>query len=77
MSKLLRAKIQLDSKYTGEHIYDLYATVNHMGVAGGGHYTSFCQYKEDNKWFVKDDSRSWAIEDIASPYVYILFYKKR
>ena len=37
MTELLRAKIQLDSKYTGEHIYDLYATVNHIGVPGGYH----------------------------------------
>lgn len=57
--------------------FNLFATVNHMGVAGGGHYNAFVNY-DDNEWFTKDDTqvRHMNESSLQSPSVYILFYHK-
>jgi ubiquitin carboxyl-terminal hydrolase 4/11/15 len=60
-------------------IYDLYATSNHDGKLGGGHYWAYV--KNNGIWYEMDDSRETPLhgnlrtEDDSSAY--ILFYKSR
>jgi ubiquitin C-terminal hydrolase len=58
--------------------YELFGTVNHMGVAGGGHYNAFVKYGDEPGWFVKDDSsvRGISESEAQSKAVYILFYRR-
>ena len=58
--------------------YELYATVNHFGVAHGGHYTAACKY-DDERWYTKDDSQSKGIaeSDVSGPSAYILFFRRQ
>mmetsp|Transcript_39815 Transcript_39815/g.64580 ORF Transcript_39815/g.64580 Transcript_39815/m.64580 type:complete len:894 (-) Transcript_39815:121-2802(-) len=60
-------------------IYDLFAVSNHYGGLGGGHYTAFCQNKDDGKWYKFDDSHVSEIQESAvqSTAAYVLFYKRR
>jgi len=58
-------------------LYDLYATVNHVGRLGHGHYTAFA--KKDDVWRCYDDSKVTPVEEtkVISPSAYLLFYKLR
>ncbi|TXT15799.1 hypothetical protein VHUM_00302 [Vanrija humicola] len=64
---------------TEPYIYDLYAVDNHFGGLGGGHYTAFCQNKEDNHWYNFDDSRvsKANVDSVQSRAAYLLFYQRR
>lgn len=66
-----------DQQQNPDPKYELYATVNHFGVANGGHYTAYCKY-EGEKWFVKDDNtvRGLASNSISGPSTYILFFRR-
>lgn len=55
--------------------YELYATINHGGGLGGGHYTATCL--QSGNWYLKNDGNSTESNDPTnregrSPYV--LFY---
>lgn len=58
--------------------YELFATVNHHGVAGGGHYTAQAKHPVTGKWNLFDDEKS---APIASPHIdksaYIVMYRKK
>lgn len=58
--------------------YELFATVNHHGVAGGGHYTSQAKNPITGNWNLFDDERSMQIQ---TPHIdhsaYILMYRKK
>jgi len=60
--------------------YSLYATVNHSGGLGGGHYTAYAKLGQDSdqQWFYFNDSTaSRASEsDVVSKASYILFYRR-
>ncbi|RQM21633.1 hypothetical protein B5M09_010946, partial [Aphanomyces astaci] len=60
-------------------IYDLYATTNHVGSMGFGHYTAFAQDQQTRLWYHFDDSSvtSAAASSVVSNTAYILFYKRR
>ncbi|RHY12190.1 hypothetical protein DYB36_009163, partial [Aphanomyces astaci] len=60
-------------------IYDLYATTNHVGSMGFGHYTAFAQDQQTRLWYHFDDSSvtSVAASSVVSNAAYILFYKRR
>ena len=58
--------------------YELFATVNHHGVAGGGHYTAQAKNPITGTWNLFDDERSMQIQ---TPHIdhsaYILMYRKK
>eukprot|EP01071_Lankesteria_metandrocarpae_P004276 Lankesteria_metandrocarpae@DN3460_c0_g1_i1.p1 len=35
--------------------YNVYAVINHTGIAEFGHYTANCWHRENNKWYLFDD----------------------
>jgi len=55
--------------------YDLYASVNHYGRLGSGHYTAHA--KKEGVWRCYDDSSVSIVDEskIISPASYVLFYK--
>jgi hypothetical protein len=72
-----KADSKVAERRTG--LYDLYATVNHFGHAGGGHYTAYALNRMDNKWYLYDDSRVSALPEdhpIITENTYMLFYQK-
>lgn len=62
-----------------DYKYNLYATVNHSGGLGGGHYVANCKNVLDEKWYHFNDSTISYINDeseIVDSSAYILFYEK-
>jgi ubiquitin C-terminal hydrolase len=60
--------------------YNLYATVNHFGNLGGGHYVANCKNNLDGKWYHFNDDSVNYIDDhneIIDASAYILFYEKQ
>ncbi|OMJ24105.1 Ubiquitin carboxyl-terminal hydrolase 4 [Smittium culicis] len=70
-----------DSTSLNPPIYDLYATSNHFGGLGGGHYTAFARHPINNNWYDYNDSSVTLINDPSSEVVsssaYVLFYRLR
>lgn len=61
--------------------YDLFATSNHRGSYGSGHYVANCQNALNREWYLFDDDDVLHLEekelnDII-PSAYMLFYKKK
>ena len=59
--------------------YNLYATVNHSGNLGGGHYVANCKNNLDKKWYhFNDETINYVDEphEIIDSSAYILFYEK-
>ena len=63
-------------------LFDLYATVNHYGSVGGGHYTAFCRHMPSSQWNYFDDCcvsenkvPGDQVGDQSSAYV--LFFQRR
>ena len=50
----------------------------HHGIAGGGHYTSYCLKYIDNTWYEFDDSfvRPVDAATVAAAEAYVLSYRK-
>jgi ubiquitin C-terminal hydrolase len=62
------------------YTYNLYASVNHSGNLGGGHYVANCKNLLDKKWYHFNDSSVNYIDDtneIITSSAYILFYEKK
>jgi hypothetical protein len=62
--------------------YDLFAVVNHLGTANGGHFTcsTLCTRGDHvGKWLLYDDATVSPIEekDVINPNSYMLFYVSR
>ena len=60
--------------------YNLYATVNHFGNLGGGHYVANCKNNLDGKWYhFNDDSVNYIdnVSEVIDQSAYILFYEKQ
>ena len=56
--------------------YDCFATVDHHGVAGGGHYTAQAKSPLTEKWHLFDDETAHSIaEPQFGESTYILFFK--
>lgn len=69
-----------DSTDQLSYVYDLYAVDNHMGMLGGGHYTSYAQNPDQQKWYLFDDSSVREVDDLSdlvSPNAYLLFFRRR
>lgn len=72
-------------KYQQETVYDLIATINHMGSIYGGHYISYAKHRVSNKyeWYRFDDSCITKVEcedlrwEIVSRDAYLLFYIRK
>lgn len=58
--------------------YHLTGVICHHGIAGGGHYTSYCLNYIDNTWYEFDDSfvRPVDAATVAAAEAYVLFYRK-
>ena len=67
--------------------YELYATVNHSGSLGGGHYIAYTKSSMNGLWYKRDDSSTSAVkfdsekdlfEKISGSYSkpYLLFYRR-
>ena len=60
--------------------YNLYATVNHFGNMGSGHYVANCKNNLDGKWYhFNDDSINYIDDEneVIDQSAYILFYEKQ
>jgi len=59
-------------------VYHLTGVICHHGMAGGGHYTSYCLNYIDNCWYEFDDSFVRPVEPstVANAEAYVLFYRK-
>lgn len=64
--------VKLDKMY---NTYNLYAVVNHMGGAMGGHYTAACK-RRNGEWRMCNDNFITELNAMpsSSPAPYILFY---
>lgn len=61
-------------------VYDLYATSNHYGGLGGGHYTAYAKNLFDGRWYTLDDSTVTPLsspEETITKAAYVLFYRRR
>ncbi|XP_073726975.1 uncharacterized protein [Misgurnus anguillicaudatus] len=63
------------------HMYDLYAIVNHFGSLNGGHYYAHIKSFENQKWYEFNDSDVNEIKchldkDLSSEEAYLILYKK-
>ena len=59
--------------------YNLYATVNHTGSLGGGHYIAHCKGLLDQKWYYFNDDTVGYVNkpsDVIESSSYILFYEQ-
>lgn len=62
-----------------KNVYNLYATSNHSGNLGGGHYTAICRNFISDKWFEFNDENVNEIVSFStlhSSSSYILFYSQ-
>jgi ubiquitin C-terminal hydrolase len=56
--------------------YECFATVDHHGVAGGGHYTAQAKSPLSEKWHLFDDESAYSIEEPKfGESTYIIFLK--
>ncbi|CAG0889491.1 unnamed protein product [Darwinula stevensoni] len=63
-----------------DHLYDLYAVVNHHGSdLQGGHYTAYCKNSMDGKWYEFDDTQVESLSEgaLVTQDAYLLFYQRR
>lgn len=65
------------SYVANDHVYDLFAVVNHTGKVDTGHYTAYARYR--GQWFRFDDHavRLAHRGDVLASQAYMLFYVKR
>lgn len=68
----------MGSNQPGQHIYDLYGCINHIGSLGQGHYTSYAKNRMNNKWYSFNDSSVREIQEteVCTKSAYVLFYNK-
>lgn len=63
-----------------QHQFALYATVNHSGGLGGGHYTAYARVGDglERQWYHFNDSMATQAADseVVSKASYILFYER-
>ncbi|KAJ9565237.1 hypothetical protein OSB04_001203 [Centaurea solstitialis] len=59
-------------------VYELYASANHYGNMGSGHYTAHIKLINENKWYNFDDSHVSTVseDDVKSNAAYVLFYRR-
>jgi ubiquitin carboxyl-terminal hydrolase 8 len=60
------------------HTYELFATVHHHGMAGGGHYTARAKHPVTGTWHVYDDENTLAISgpSLNDPSIYVVMYRR-
>jgi ubiquitin C-terminal hydrolase len=57
--------------------YELFATVDHHGHSGGGHYTSYSKHSVSGKWIMYDDDTGTEVPDVViNNSTYIVMYRK-
>ncbi len=60
------------------HMYNLYATLNHIGDIERGHYTAYCRnLRSRNEWLEFDDNKVKPIDplQLETEKAYVLFYE--
>jgi len=60
------------------HMYELFTTVHHHGVAGGGHYTARAKHPVTGVWNIYDDENTHPISGPIplDPSIYIVMYRR-
>lgn len=68
----------LENFIINNKLYNLFATVNHYGSRGGGHYTASVHHPNGN-WYLMNDShcRKISPRNIINSSVYIAFFKSK
>ena len=62
---------------SGKDKYQLFATINHHGSAGGGHYTAQAKHPVTGEWVFYDDERTSSIQEpTLDPSVYIVMFRR-
>jgi ubiquitin C-terminal hydrolase len=57
--------------------YELFATVDHHGNSGGGHYTSYSKHAVSGKWVMYDDDSAMEVPDVViNTSTYVVMYRK-
>lgn len=57
--------------------YELFATVDHHGHSGGGHYTSYSKHSVTGKWILYDDETGTEVPDVSiNTSTYVVMYRK-
>lgn len=57
--------------------YELFATVDHHGNSGGGHYTSYSKHSVSGRWVMYDDDKGTEVSDVViNNSTYIVMYRK-
>jgi len=67
-------------KGRGSNVFDLYGVCYHLGMLGGGHYTSAIRDPRINEWYYYDDAKFEKISNInmvVSEHAYCLLYIMR
>jgi len=63
---------------SGRDMYELFATVNHHGSSGGGHYTSQAKHPVSGRWALYDDEGTQPIgSPELGPSTYIVMYRRQ
>jgi ubiquitin C-terminal hydrolase len=70
--------LMYSSSQPGQHVYDLYGCINHVGSLAQGHYTSYAKNRITQKWYNFNDSTVREIKEseVCSKSAYVLFYNK-
>jgi ubiquitin carboxyl-terminal hydrolase 8 len=60
------------------HTYELFSTVHHHGVAGGGHYTARAKHPVTGIWNTYDDENTYTVSgpNLLDPSIYIIMYRR-
>jgi ubiquitin C-terminal hydrolase len=57
--------------------YELFSTIEHHGVSGGGHYTSHAKHSVTEKWTFYDDESGIEVPDVRiNNSTYVVMYRK-
>lgn len=57
--------------------YELFATVDHHGHSGGGHYTSYSKHAVSGRWVMYDDDSATEVPDVViNTSTYVVMYRK-
>lgn len=78
-ASITHVSIDIDFIEENKYLYELFAIVNHTGSLNFGHYYSFINLKDQNKWLNFDDSKVFSIESVINNIdkAYILFYIRK
>ena len=65
------------NSYDKNLVYEAFGIINHTGNLYGGHYYSYCKFRDDEKWYEFNDAMITPLneDNINLNYTYIIFYR--